>query len=56
MTTGGGNMNAYNLTINISGTSLAAIRTDRGGGTVTVEGGTYTTNGRVLLLFILLLI
>lgn len=56
MTTGGGNMNAYNLTINISGTSLAAIRTDRGGGTVTVEGGTYTTNCRVLLLFILLLI
>lgn len=46
MTTGGGNMNAYNLTINISGTSLAAIRTDRGGGTVTVKGGTYTTNGQ----------
>lgn len=43
MTTGGGNMNAYNLTINTSGTSSAAIRTDRGGGTVTVEGGTYTT-------------
>ncbi len=32
MTTGGGNMNAYNLTINTSGTSSAAIRTDRGGG------------------------
>lgn len=46
MTTWGGNMNAYNLTINISGTSLAAIRTDRGGGTVTVKGGTYTTNGQ----------
>lgn len=46
MTTGGGNMNAYNLTINTSGTSSAAIRTDRGGGTVTVEGGTYTTNGQ----------
>ena len=43
MTTGGGNMNAYNLTINTSGTSSVAIRTDRGGGTVTVEGGTYTT-------------
>lgn len=40
MTTGGGNMNVYNLTIN---TSSAAIRTDRGGGTVTVEGGTHTT-------------
>lgn len=46
MTTGGGNMNAYNLTINTSGTSSAAIRTDRGGGNVTVEGGTYTTNGQ----------
>lgn len=43
MTTGGGNMNVYNLTINTSGTSSAAIRTDRGGGTVTVEGGTNTT-------------
>ena len=43
MTTGGGNMNVYNLTINTSGTSSAAIRTDRGGGTVTVEGGTHTT-------------
>lgn len=43
MTTGGGNMNVYNLTINTSGTSSAAIRTDRGGGTVAVEGGTHTT-------------
>lgn len=43
MTTGGGNMNVYDLTINTSGTSSAAIRTDRGGGTVTVEGGTHTT-------------
>lgn len=46
MTTGGGIMNAYNLTINTSGTSSAAIRTDRGGGTVTVDGGTYTTTGQ----------
>ena len=46
MTTGGRNMNAYNLTINTSGTSSAAIRTDRGRGTVTVKGGTYTTNGQ----------
>lgn len=46
MTTWGGNMNAYNLTINTSGTSSSAIRTDRGGETVTVEGGTYTTNGQ----------
>lgn len=46
MTTGGGIMNAYNLTINTSGTSSAAIRTDRGGGIVTVDGGTYTTTGQ----------
>lgn len=45
MTTGGGIMNASNLTIKTSGTSSAAIRSDRGGGTVTVDGGTYTTTG-----------
>lgn len=46
MTTGGGVMNATNLTINTAGTSSAAIRTDRGGGTVTVNKGTYTTTGK----------
>lgn len=46
MTTGGGIMNAYNLIINTSGISSAAIRTDRGGGKVNVEGGTYTTTGQ----------
>ena len=45
MTTGGGITKAYNLTVETSGRSSAAIRTDRGGGTVTVEGGTYTTSG-----------
>lgn len=45
MTTGGGILNAYNLTINTSGVSSAAIRSDRGGGTVNVDGGTYTTTG-----------
>ena len=45
MTTGGGIMNAENLTINTSGNSSAAIRSDRGGGTVTVTGGSYTTSG-----------
>ena len=45
MTTGGGTTNAYNLTINTSGVSSAAIRTDRGGGIVNVDGGTYTTTG-----------
>lgn len=44
-TTGGGVMNAENLDIETSGSSSAAIRSDRGGGTVTVNGGTYTTNG-----------
>lgn len=46
MTTGGGTTNATNLTINTSGTSSAAIRSDRGGGTVNVEKGTYTTTGQ----------
>ena len=45
MTTGGATMNAENLTINTSGNSSAAIRSDRGGGTVTVTGGSYTTSG-----------
>lgn len=44
-TTGGGVMNAENLDVETSGNSSAAIRSDRGGGTVTVNGGTYTTNG-----------
>ncbi len=46
MTTGGGRMTARNLTINTAGTSSAAIRTDRGGGSVSVKGGTYTTTGK----------
>ena len=45
MTTGGGVTYAYDLDVTTSGRSSAAIRTDRGGGTVTVEGGTYTSNG-----------
>ena len=45
MTTGGGITKAENLTVTTSGQSSAAIRTDRGGGTVTVNGGTYTSNG-----------
>jgi len=46
MTTGGGVMKAKNLTINTSGRSSAPIRSDRGGGIVTVEGGSYTSNGQ----------
>ena len=45
MTTGGGTMNAENLTINTAGRSSAAIRSDRGGGTVTVTKGYYQTTG-----------
>ncbi|MCM1370700.1 MAG: hypothetical protein NC181_02260 [Clostridium sp.] len=45
MTTGGGIMNASNLDITTFGISSAAIRTDRGGGTVVVDGGTYKTIG-----------
>lgn len=45
MTTGGGITYAYNLDITTSGQSSAAIRTDRGGGKVVVDGGKYTSNG-----------
>lgn len=44
-TTGGGTMNATNLEIETKGNSAAAIRSDRGGGTVKVLGGSYITNG-----------
>lgn len=40
---GGGTINATNLTVNSK--VKAAIRSDRGGGTITVNGGTYTTSG-----------
>lgn len=40
---GGGTMNATDLTVNA--TVKAAIRSDRGGGTMVVDGGTYTTSG-----------
>jgi hypothetical protein len=45
MTTGGGTTYATNLTVKTSGISSAAIRSDRGGGTVVVDSGTYTTTG-----------
>ena len=46
MVTGGGTLNAGNLTVETQGNSSAAIRSDRGGGTLTVDGGSYTTNGQ----------
>ena len=42
---GGGTLYASNLQVETSGESSAAIRSDRGGGTMTVDGGTYTSNG-----------
>ena len=44
-TTGGGTMNAANLDVETQGNSAAAIRSDRGGGTVKGDGGSYVTNG-----------
>ncbi len=45
MTTGGGVTYANNLMVTTVGRSSAAIRTDRGGGTVVAESGIYTTGG-----------
>ena len=45
MVAGGGTLTAENLKVETGGNSSAAIRSDRGGGTMTVTGGTYLTNG-----------
>ena len=45
MVAGGGTLTAENLKVATDGNSSAAIRSDRGGGTMTVTGGYYTTNG-----------
>ena len=42
---GGGTLNVKNLTVETAGESSAAIRSDRGGGTMTVNGGSYTSKG-----------
>ena len=42
---GGASLSATNLTVDTQGQSSAAIRSDRGGGTETVTGGSYTTHG-----------
>lgn len=44
-TTGGGTTIATDLDVKTEGNSAAAIRSDRGGGTVNVTGGKYVTNG-----------
>ena len=46
---GGGTLHAWNVTAETSGQSSAAIRSDRGGGTMVVEGGTYTSNGKAAM-------
>lgn len=42
---GGGTLYAWDLDVTTDGASSAAIRSDRGGGTMVVDGGTYTSNG-----------
>ena len=42
---GGGKLYAWYMTVETNGESSAAIRSDRGGGTMVVNGGTYTSNG-----------
>ncbi len=44
-TTGSGTTLASNLMVETFGNSAAAIRSDRGGGTVRVDGGSYISNG-----------
>ena len=44
-TTGGATMNANNLKVKTEGNSSAAIRSDRGGGKVNVDGGEYVSKG-----------
>ncbi|MBR1812928.1 MAG: hypothetical protein IJ773_03815 [Lachnospiraceae bacterium] len=41
---GGGTLYGYDLTVNSA--SKAAIRSDRGGGTMVIDGGTYTSTGK----------
>ena len=42
---GGGTLYAWDLDVETDGNFSAAIRSDRGGGTMVVDGGTYTSNG-----------
>jgi hypothetical protein len=43
--TGGGTINATNLDITTAGSNSSVIATDKGGGTVTVNKGSYVTTG-----------
>lgn len=42
---GGGTLYAWNLKVETEGESSAAIRSDRGSGTMVVDGGSYTSGG-----------
>ena len=42
---GGGKLYAWNNTVTTQGESSAAVRSDRGGGTMVIDGGSYTSNG-----------
>lgn len=42
---GGGTLYAWDLNVETNGESSAAIRSDRGSGTMVVDGGSYTANG-----------
>jgi hypothetical protein len=45
MASAGGSITATDLTVNTTGPNGAPIATDRGGGTITANGGTYTSSG-----------
>ena len=45
MTSAGGTLNLTDLDVSTTGANAAAIATDKGGGTITVAGGTFTTAG-----------
>ena len=42
---GGGTLYAWDLNVETNGESSATIRSDRGSGTMVVDGGSYTSNG-----------
>ena len=42
---GGATFYGWDLNVTTNGESSAAIRSDRGGGTMVIDGGTYTSNG-----------
>lgn len=42
---GGGTLCAWDMDVETNGESAAAIRSDRGGGKMTVDGGSYVSNG-----------